>query len=99
MAEFSVYVLSKVLITYTKFYFIPTSPDILDNKKPFSPNMTLSNVLSDTEIGISSESRAAMLKIYILIDFGMGNLKIILVICKNETFQSYGWLHNAISLK
>ena len=47
-------------------------------QKPFPPTVMLSNVLSDTNIGISSDSRACELKIYILIDFGMENLKITL---------------------
>ena len=45
------------------------------DEKLLSPNVTLSNVLSDTELGLFLESQD--------LDFGMGNLKITLRTCSN----------------
>ena len=72
-------------------------PEISDNencwsKAIFSHHDTLQRPWQYHNWNIFRLIRAGELKIYILIDFGMANLKITLRIWRNATFESYSWI-------
>ena len=90
-----VQVLPKVLNNYTKPYFIWTGTSwdigqwILLIKSHFFPTWRLATSLVIPKL---EYLQTCELKIYILIDFGMENLKITLTMYRNVTFESYNWI-------